>query len=126
MLLRVGVALATLVVLIPTTLKAETIPTHALAGPIPALERGVFAFPGHSCPGGSEPYKGPEQMLASENNAVYCRFMPKVFVLPKNGFDKCPAPMKPYANGQAKPDDDVIWCEFEALAKFPVSPTQPK
>jgi hypothetical protein len=89
----------------------------------------IFAYPGQSCPGGSEIYKGPEQELAAKSGAVFCRFVRKVTVISKKMSDKCPVGMRPYSGGGAKPGEDVIWCEPDPSQKtisIPAPPPQPK
>ena len=71
-----------------------------------------FAYPGNTCPGGSVRYKGPEQALANQSGAVYCKFIHNVFAMHKSAVgEKCPAGLMPYADSHLKPDDDVIWCQ---------------
>ncbi len=72
----------------------------------------IFAYPGSTCPGGSVKYKGPEQALAAESGAVYCRFDKKVKIVQKSsGNAACPPGSAPYNDPKAKPDSDVIWCK---------------
>ncbi len=77
----------------------------------------IFGYPGTTCPGGSERYKGPDQVLAADTGAVYCRFVRKVSNVSKvQSGGKCPWGTKPYADARAKPDDDVIWCQPDVTA----------
>ncbi|MGO9545223.1 MAG: hypothetical protein ACLPPF_10555 [Rhodomicrobium sp.] len=79
------------------------------AMPMPGF---IFAYPGSACPGGSVRYKGPEQALAAESGAVYCRFDKKVKIIPKmSGNTACPPGTAPYVDAKAKPDPDVMWCK---------------
>jgi hypothetical protein len=72
----------------------------------------IYAYPGTTCPGGSERYKGPDQMLAADSGAVYCRYVRKVMNVPKAGsHGVCPSGSKPYTDPRAKPDADTIWCQ---------------
>ena len=85
----------------------------------------IFAYPGKTCPGGSELYKGPELTLAEASGAVYCRFFRKVMVIPKNKASTCPSGTKTHVEKNAKPDDDVLWCEHDGSAG-PAGLFQPK
>jgi hypothetical protein len=73
----------------------------------------IFAYPGKICPGGSERFKGPGQVLAAESGAVYCRFMRKAFPVSKSSSNTCPQGTKPYSDPRDKPDADVIWCQTD-------------
>jgi hypothetical protein len=99
-----------------------------MSAPQRQIPPSVFGYPGKTCPGGSELYKGPEQKLAAESGAVYCRFARKVVVFAKKDRDKCPFGLKPYSGADAKPDPDVIWCEHDPSQKLaiPPLPSQPE
>jgi hypothetical protein len=84
----------------------------------------LFAFAGKACPGGSEPYKGPEQALAAESGAVYCVISKQVTIFSKKTMEKCPDGFKSHADAKAKPDADVIWCESDPSYK-PNPPAAP-
>jgi hypothetical protein len=71
-----------------------------------------FAYPGKTCPGGSTPTHGPEQALAAESGAIYCRLNKVAKVVPKRDFNgKCPPGMIEYTDSKAKPDADILWCK---------------
>ncbi len=73
-----------------------------------------FAYPGSTCPGGSERYKGPEQALAAQTGAVYCKFIHNIFAMKKSAVGtSCPAGLKVYEDPHSKPDEDVIWCKLD-------------
>ena len=85
----------------------------------------LYAFPGRTCPAGSQPYKGPEQ-LPQDSGAIYCTIARRVVVIPKTVTDQCPSPAyKPYVDTKAKPDSDVIWCEFN-YQDNPLAPRRPE
>jgi hypothetical protein len=74
----------------------------------------IYAWPGKSCPVGSELYKGPEEVqLAAESGAVYCSFKVKVVTLSKKDHNACPPGTKSHIEAKAKPDPDTIWCEAD-------------
>jgi hypothetical protein len=71
-----------------------------------------FAYPGKTCPGGSTPTRGPEQALAAESGAIYCRFIKAAKIVYKKEFNgKCPPGMIEYTDSKAKPDADILWCK---------------
>jgi len=73
----------------------------------------VFAITGKTCPGGSEPYKGPEQASAAESGVIYCVLHKQVTIYPRKAVEKCPAGSKPYDDAKGRPDSDVIWCKVD-------------
>lgn len=85
----------------------------------------MFAYAGSACPGGSEPYKGPEQALAAQSGAVYCIVNKTVIVYPKQIMQKCPSGMKAYEDTKAKPDADVIWCTVDASKQAKLAASRP-
>jgi hypothetical protein len=76
-----------------------------------------FAFPGKTCPGGSEPE------LARASEAVCCGLVCKAHVVSKK-MGKFPVGMKAYTGG-GRPDSDVMWWENDRSFK-PLIPTRPK
>ncbi len=88
----------------------------------------VFAFPGPTCPVGSEIFKGPEAQMIKDSGAVYCVFKRgNVVALPKDKVPdgKCPPMFKTYEDKKYKPDADTIWCERPAVLTQP-RPQSPK
>lgn len=76
----------------------------------------IFAYPGQTCPGGTERYKGPEQVAAGKTGAVLCHFQRSVVIISKALRSTCPPRLKPHVEAGAKPDDDVIWCDEDMVA----------
>lgn len=113
---------AVLVVLLGRPAVAATL-EEVIDNPLPAPVNimslpNIFAYPGKSCPGGSDPYPGPEQALAAESGAIYCRFFRRFVIMPgEEGKTKCPAGMKDYHDAKAKPEKGQMWCEMEPVAK---------
>jgi hypothetical protein len=107
----------------PTSASAPTPAASPFSAPTDVF---IYAYPGTTCPGGSERYKGPEQTLASDSGAVYCRFKRTVLPFAKSLRTDCPAGMKPHAESRAKPDDDVIWCEKDPNPKVALPSSTPK
>jgi len=120
------VALFFLLSTLALSARAEDTPAQAPVLPSPdQMQRmqglnpmtSVFAFVGTTCPGGSEPYKGPEQALVADSGVMYCVLRKKVSIYPKKMMSACPMGSKAYS-GKGKPDDDVIWCESDASFKM--------
>ncbi len=77
----------------------------------------IFAFAGTKCPVDSLPYKGIQAAHAEGTGAIYCimkveKIYPFMKAYVKDG--KCPPPLVPYLDQKYKPDDDAIWCQFQA------------
>jgi hypothetical protein len=68
-----------------------------------------FAFPGKTCPGGSELYKRPEQARARASGRVCCGLVGKAHIISEK-MSKCPVGVKAYTRG-GRPDSDVMWWE---------------
>ena len=81
----------------------------------------VFAYPGTTCPGGSERMDVPEQVDAEKSGAIYCRYTRKVIVVSKEiSKGTCPSGMTPYTDTKAKPNPDHIWCQLPGPPAPPV------
>lgn len=79
-------------------------------------EEMVFGFPGTECPKGSEVYGGPEAMTTEADGVVYCVFIKKYRpVLKAATKGTCPGGGKSFQADGFEQDDDVIWCDSNAL-----------
>lgn len=91
---------------------AETAVTpqpNALMAPAPPPA--VFAYPGTKCPASSTAIEGPEQQMAAEDGAIYCRFKKVARAMDRAQVgDKCPPGMIEYKNPKYKPPAAKIWC----------------
>ena len=114
MFLRTTISCCLVMLLAPAAFADAIVPVNSASQrPLIAPNMSVFAFPGKSCPGSSEVYKGPEQTDARSSNAIYCRFVPKAIVLPKRFVSSCPSGMREHIQPGAKPDDDTLWCDID-------------
>jgi hypothetical protein len=108
---------------------AQQQPTMPSANPFQKGDVSIYAYQGRACPKGSELYKGPEQQLAAESGAVYCRFTRTVTLFYKKEAKRCPAGMKLYSDRGFKPDanSDVIGCVPDVAnpSVIPPLPAQP-
>ncbi len=69
---------------------------QAQVGHMPVYSRSsIFAYPGSSCPKGTEPYKGPERQEFAGTAVSFCVFKTEVSVVQKlKDRQKCGAGMK--------------------------------
>ena len=74
----------------------------------------IYAYPGKTCPPGSDPYPGPEQLWAKESGAIYCRFVRKFANVRRAKWgDTCPSGTTLYTDPRGKPDPGINWCKME-------------
>lgn len=89
----------------------------------------IFAYPGSTCPPGSDLYRGPETSLAKSFGAVYCRFKRSsvAVVKSKTSHGTCPPGLREHTEANIKPDDGFLWCDPDPNYKpvLPPLPVQP-